>query len=80
MVNRVGRKAPPLTGTSGKTCFSATRHMDMVVPSEMFIGPRAVGAVPVKSKCRSEPATVMASFTAKGVSSTPSLSNQSSTA
>ena len=55
MVKRAGRNAPPLTGTSGKMCFSATRHMERVVPSEMFIGPRQVGAVPVKSKCRSDP-------------------------
>ena len=44
----------------------------------VFIGPTAGPSVPEKSKCRSDPCTVTASRTRRGVSTTPSLSKPSS--
>jgi hypothetical protein len=46
----------------------------LVVFADRFTGPLAVGDVPVKSKCMSEPLTVTASDTFSGLSSMPSLS------
>ena len=73
-----GRNVPPLIGTSGKMCFSATQQTETVVSADTLRGPLAAGDEPAKSISSESPETVISTAIRSGLSITPSLSRMSS--